>query len=52
MNNETKTTVVSESANKISEQEQKNTNTRALIISGFFVVMLIGLMMFEIYSKK
>ncbi len=51
MNNETKTTIVPEPT-KMSTEEQKSTNARALIISGFFLVMLIGLVMYEIYSKK
>ena len=51
MNNEMKTTIVTEPT-KMSVEEQKSTNIRALIISGFFLVMLIGLVMYEIYSKK
>lgn len=52
MSHENKTTVVSESTTKMSAEEQKSTNIRALVISGFFLVMLIALVMYEIYSKK
>ena len=42
-----------ENSNEIQKKaEEKNSNTRALIVSGFFVLMLIGLVMYEIYSRK
>lgn len=52
MSNEIKTEDVSDTNTKMSTAEQKSTNTRALVISGFFLIMLIALVTYEIYSKK
>lgn len=42
-------TTVTESEKKA---EEKNSNTRALVVAGFFILMFVGLVMYEIYSRK
>lgn len=46
MNNENKPDV------EVNKVEQKESNTRALIIVGVFVLFFIGMIIFEITTKK